>query len=42
MRGSCSCPAQIADVVAKAVFGIMIWKVADTKTYVEEQGALLA
>jgi bacteriorhodopsin len=32
----------IADVVAKAVFGIMIWKVADTKTYVEEQGALLA
>jgi len=27
----------IADVVAKAVFGIMIWKVADTKSQVEEQ-----
>ena len=32
----------IADVVAKAVFGIMIWKVADTKSYVEEQQGLLA
>merc|ERR1712139_92578 len=27
----------IADVVAKAVFGIMIWKVADTKSAVEEK-----
>ena len=35
-------PAQIADVVAKAVFGIMIWNVAATKTAVEEENALLA
>merc|ERR1711869_189855 len=32
----------IADVVAKAVFGIMIWNVAATKTAVEEENALLA
>lgn len=49
---ACGCPrflwvfivplAQIADVVAKAVFGIMIWNVAATKTAVEEENALLA
>jgi len=32
----------IADVVAKAVFGVMIWSIASTKSRLEEEGALLA
>ena len=42
LRESRAPSAQIADVVAKAVFGIMIWNVAATKTAVEEENALLA
>jgi bacteriorhodopsin len=32
----------VADIVAKAVFGVMIWKIADGKTRVEEANALLS
>jgi bacteriorhodopsin len=32
----------IADIVAKAVFGVMIWKIADTKSRLEEEGKLLS
>jgi bacteriorhodopsin len=32
----------IADIVAKAVFGVMIWKIADGKTRVEEKEGLLS
>jgi bacteriorhodopsin len=32
----------IADVVAKAVFGVMIWAIASEKSKLEEQGSLLA
>jgi bacteriorhodopsin len=31
----------IADIVAKAVFGVMIWMIADQKSKLEEQGKLL-
>ena len=31
----------IADVVAKAVFGILIWAIASEKSKIEEEGALL-
>jgi bacteriorhodopsin len=31
----------IADIVAKAVFGVMIWRIADQKTRLEEESALL-
>jgi len=31
----------VADVVAKAVFGIMIWRIADAKTTMMEENALL-
>jgi bacteriorhodopsin len=31
----------IADIVAKAVFGVMIWKIADAKSRLEEEGSLL-
>jgi bacteriorhodopsin len=31
----------IADIVAKAVFGVMIWKIADSKSRLEEEGSLL-
>jgi hypothetical protein len=31
----------IADIVAKAVFGVMIWKIADCKSRLEEEGSLL-
>jgi len=31
----------IADIVAKAVFGVMIWKIADGKSRVEEKLGLL-
>jgi bacteriorhodopsin len=31
----------LADIVAKAVFGVMIWKIADQKSQLEEEGALL-
>merc|ERR1712152_104545 len=31
----------IADVVAKAVFGVLIWAVASEKSKLEEQGGLL-
>jgi hypothetical protein len=32
----------IADIVAKAVFGAMIWKIADGKSRVEEKEGLLS
>jgi len=32
----------IADVVAKAVFGVLIWSIASTKSRLEDEGALLA
>jgi len=32
----------VADVVAKAVFGVMIWAIASEKSKLEEQGSLLA
>jgi bacteriorhodopsin len=32
----------IADVVAKAVFGVLIWSIASTKSRIEDEGALLA
>jgi bacteriorhodopsin len=31
----------IADIVAKAVFGVMIWMIADKKSRLEEEGSLL-
>jgi bacteriorhodopsin len=31
----------VADVVAKAVFGVMIWAIAAEKTKIEEEGSLL-
>merc|ERR1711904_102422 len=31
----------IADIVAKAVFGVMIWKIADQKSRLEDEGSLL-
>ena len=31
----------IADVVAKAVFGILIWAIAAEKTKLEDEGSLL-
>ena len=31
----------VADVVAKAVFGVMIWAIASEKSKLEEQGSLL-
>jgi len=31
----------VADVVAKAVFGVLIWKIASTKSALEDQAALL-
>ena len=32
----------VADVVAKAVFGVMIWAIASEKSKLEEEGKLLA
>merc|ERR1712024_215019 len=32
----------VADVVAKAVFGVLIWAIASEKSKLEEEGALLA
>jgi len=32
----------IADVVAKAVFGVLIWSIASTKSRLEDEGALVA
>merc|ERR1719164_313214 len=32
----------VADVVAKAVFGVLIWSIAAQKTKVEEEGGLLS
>merc|ERR1712099_8357 len=31
----------VADVVAKAVFGVLIWAIASEKSKLEEQGSLL-
>jgi bacteriorhodopsin len=32
----------IADVVAKAVFGVLIWAISSTKSRIEDEGALMA
>merc|ERR1712146_23449 len=32
----------VADVVAKAVFGVLIWSIASTKSAIEDEGGLLS